>query len=252
MKAKLRKPGRAFIGTSGWNYRHWSEGVFYPRGLRQAEWLGFYAGVFDTVEVNNTFYHLPTPDVFRSWHDATPAGFTFAVKASRFITHMKKLAEPEQHVARFLTHAAELREKFGVVLFQLPPLWKFDPCRLGALLDYMAGQTIVPGIRVAVEVRHPSWLCESCYKILGHHHAALVFSGLAACPAEEPVTSDFIYIRRHGPGTPYAAGYPVRAIRSDAKRIQTWLADGRDTHLYFNNDAEGRAPRDARKLLKCL
>lgn len=252
MKTKRRKPGRAFVGTSGWNYRHWADGVFYPAACKPPDWLEFYAGVFDAVEINNTFYHLPSPEVFARWRDQTPACFTFAVKASRFITHMKKLSEPGVHVSHFLSHAAELREKLGVVLFQLPPFWKFNGGRLDGLLEFMDGQTIAPRIRTALEIRHPSWLCDECFEILRHHHAALVFADLAACPVNGPVTSEFIYVRRHGPGTPYSAAYPAAAIRRDAGLVQAWLADGRDVHVYFNNDAEGHAVRDARRLRKRL
>jgi uncharacterized protein YecE (DUF72 family) len=246
------KAGRALIGTSGWNYRHWADGVFYPPACREPHWLEFYASAFDTVEINNTFYHLPEPGTFGHWHDATPAGFSFAVKASRFITHMKKLAEPESHVSRFLAHAAQLRRKLGVVLFQLPPFWKFDGRRLAGLLDYMASQTIVPGLRVAVEIRHPSWHCDECHEILRSHHAALAFTDSGACPVVSPATADFIYLRRHGPGTPASAGYPQKALRRDADNIRHWLAEGRDACVYFNNDAAGHAPRDARRLAKLL
>lgn len=246
-----RKPGRTFIGTSGWNYRDWANGMFYPPECKPQDWLGFYASVFNSVEINNTFYHLPSPGVFAKWHDQTPAGFTFAVKANRFITHMKKLAEPELHVARFLTHAAELREKLGVVLFQLPPFWKFNASRLAGLLEFMDAQTIIPRLRIAIEIRHPSWLCDECYQIL-HHHASLVFADLGDCPVEGPVTTDFIYIRRHGPGTSGSAGYPAATICKDAANVRSWLAEGRDVHAYFNNDAEGHAVRDACRLREFL
>jgi uncharacterized protein YecE (DUF72 family) len=249
MKPELRKPGRAFIGTSGWNYRHWADGVFYPADCKPPDRLKFYAGVFDAVEINNTFYHLPSPEVFANWHDSTPADFTFAVKASRFITHMKKLADPEVHMARFLTHVAELRGKLGVVLFQLPPFWKFNAGRLGGLLEVLAGQTIVPGLRAAVEVRHPSWLCDECFQILRNHHVALVFADLATCPVIAPVTADFIYVRRHGTVT---VGYPASSLSEDAGRIRAWQAEGKDVHAYFNNDSEVHAVRDADKLGKLL
>lgn len=252
MKPACRKTGRAFIGTSGWNYRHWADGVFYPPSCKPAEWLEFYASVFEAVEINNTFYHLPPPHVFKDWHDRTPADFTFAVKASRFITHMKKLAEPELHVARFLSHAAELRGKLGVVLFQLPPFWKLNASRLEGLLDFMATQTIVPQPRVALEVRHPSWRCEECFEILRRHHAALAFSDWPGCSTEEPLTGGFGYLRRHGPAIPGSAAYPNAMLRHDAFRVRRWLAEGRDVHAYFNNDAGGHAVRDARRLRERL
>jgi uncharacterized protein YecE (DUF72 family) len=244
--------GRAFVGTSGWSYKHWANGVFYPSGLQPAAWLAFYAGAFDSAEINNTFYHLPEPHVFEEWRDRTPAGFTFAVKASRFITHMKKLKEPEQHVARFLTHAAALRGKLGVVLFQLPPFWKFNAARLDGLLAFVRAQTIVPHLRAALEVRHPSWHCDECFEILRRHNTAFGFADWPGVATDGPVTADFIFIRRHGPADLYASGYPPAALRRDAARIRAWLAEGRDVHVYFNNDACGYAVRDARRLRKYL
>ena len=119
-----------WIGTSGWNYPHWANGVFYPHGLPVRDWLAFYATRFSAVEINSTFYRLPSPEVLRRWRDATPAPFRFTAKASRFITHMKKLAEPKIHAARFLERLSELSDKLAVVLFQLPPFWKFDQTRL--------------------------------------------------------------------------------------------------------------------------
>lgn len=118
--------------------------------------------------------------------------FTFAVKASRFISHMKKPAEPELHVARFLSHAAELREKIGVALFQLPPFWKFNVDRLSVLLGFVAGQVMIPRLRMAVELRHPSWQCDECFEILRHYGAALVLADWPGCTTEGPLTTDFI------------------------------------------------------------
>ena len=246
------KAGRALIGTSGWNYRHWADGVFYPRACKPAAWLEFYASTFDTVEINNTFYHLPEPSVFKHWHDATPVGFSFAVKASRFITHMKKLAEPETHVSRFLAHAAELREKFAVILFQLPPFWKFDARRLADLLHYMAGQTITHSMRIAVEIRHPSWHCDECLEILRSHQAALAFTDWDSCRVEAPATADFVYVRRHGPGMPASAGYSNKSLDRGVCAIRQWLAEGHDVYVYFNNDAAGHAPHDAQRLANLL
>jgi uncharacterized protein YecE (DUF72 family) len=252
MSLRRRAAGRFFVGTSGWNYKHWADGVFYPPGLPQPAWLEFYARTFGSVEINNTFYHLPERHVFEDWHDRTPAGFTFAVKASRFITHMKKLAEAERHVALFLERAAAMREKLGVVLFQLPPFWRFNAARLEGLLGFLRRQSIVPGVRAALEVRHPSWQCAECFHILGRHQTALVFADWPGCRVEGPVTADFAFVRRHGPAGLYASGYSPAALRHDAGRIRDWLADGMDVFAYFNNDACGYAVRDAQRLRKYL
>src|ERR1051326_6992518 len=130
--------GRIFIGTSGWNYKSWAAGVFYPNRLKPADWFAPYSGNFGSVEVNNTFFHLPQKSVFESWYRQTPPEFVFALKASRFITHMKKLSEPRQHVTLFLRRASGLREKLQVVLFQLPPFWKYNPDRLEKFCSFVS------------------------------------------------------------------------------------------------------------------
>lgn len=245
-------PPRALIGTSGWNYRHWSDGAFYPAGLKPAEWLGYYARHFDTVEINNTFYRLPERRVFEQWHDQTPDGFTFTVKASRFITHMKKLKGPEQHVALLLERAAGLRRKLGVLLFQLPPFWRFNPERLAALCAYLAHQKVVPHVRPALEVRNASWLCEECFEILHHHNVALVFDDWPEVNVQGPITADFVFLRRHGPTGLYASSYPPSALGQDAQDIRRWLREGRDVFEYFNNDAYAHAIHNARSLKEDL
>lgn len=243
---------RAYVGTSGWNYKHWSDGVFYPPGLKQAEWLGFYCQHFDTVEINNTFYHLPARHVFEDWRAATPDEFAFAVKASRFITHMKKLAAPEEHVALFLENASGLGHKLSVVLFQLPPYWKFNKERLEALFKFLSEQTIVPNLRSALEVRHESWNSEECFRVLREYNVSLALADWPGFAADGPVTADFVFLRRHGPGDVYASNYPDEYLRRDADRIRAWLKEGKDVYIYFNNDAYGYAVKNALRLKEFL
>ncbi len=243
---------RTFVGTSGWNYKHWSDGVFYPRGMKQGEWLAYFARHFDTVEINNTFYHLPARRVFEDWHASTPPNFTFAVKASRFITHMKKLADPQEHVRNFLENASGLREKLGIVLFQLPPYWKFNPDRLEALFDFVSTQEIVPGLRSALEVRHESWNVEECFEVLRRYNVSLALADWPGLTIEGPVTADFVFLRRHGPGSLYASDYPDSYLRRDARRIQGWVTEGKDVYIYFNNDAYGYAVKNALRLKELL
>lgn len=242
----------AFIGTSGWIYKHWASGVFYPPGMPTAAWLEFYAERFNAVEVNNTFYNLPGPEVFAQWRARTPERFRFALKVSRFITHMKKLIDPQEHVARFLSHAAALGPKLGILLFQLPPSWKFNGSRLEDLLAYVQGQRFVPGIRVALEIRHCSWQCEECCKILRKYGAALAFSDWPGCTVTGPVTTPFVFVRRHGPGDLYASDYPPAALGAESSRIRAWLAEGRDVYLFYNNDVHGFALRDAQEVRRQL
>jgi uncharacterized protein YecE (DUF72 family) len=245
-------PGRLRIGTSGWNYKAWAGGVFYPEGLSTARWLDFYSQQFGSVEVNNTFYRLPEQRVFESWRDETPKDFVFAVKASRFITHMKKLADPQEHVALFLDRASGLGSKLELVLFQLPPFWKFNAERLAALGQFLSRQTIVRPLRVALEIRNPTWMTEACVHLLREHNIALVFADWPSLKLIEPVTADFVFVRRHGPAGLYSSSYTEDMLREEANRIQRWRAEGRDVYIYYNNDVCGFAPKNALSLQELL
>ena len=226
--------------------------MFYPQGLKPSEWLQFYCQQFESVEINNTFCRLPPRPVFEQWRTATPRDFVFAVKASRFITHMKKLVDPEQYVAQFLEHASGLREKLGVVLFQLPPFLKFHPERLESLLNFLKQQRIIPGLRSALEVRHESWNCEDCFRLLRMYDVSLVFTDWPELNIEGPVSGDFVFVRRHGPASLYASNYPESHLRRDTRHVRTWLSEGKDVYVYFNNDACGYAARNAHRIQEML
>ncbi len=235
---------RCWVGTSGWNYPHWS-GAFYPKGMKPAGWLAHYARHFDTVEVNSTFYRLPSPLVFVRWAEQAPANFRFALKASRFITHIKRLLEPERSAAEFLRRAAGLGEKRGPVLFQLPPSGRVSLPRLQAFLAYLTRQRILQNLQSVFEFREPSWLVPEVQRLLEKANAALCLADWPDLAVEGPVTASFVYIRRHGAGGLYAGAYPREALRREADRIKDWLAEGRSVFVYFNNDAEANAVRDA-------
>ncbi|HSF29308.1 MAG TPA: DUF72 domain-containing protein [Candidatus Tectomicrobia bacterium] len=241
-----------FIGTSGWSYKHWCGGIFYPEGIKTIDWLHYYSRHFNSVEINNTFYRLPARGVFEKWHATTPANFTFAVKANRFITHVKRLADPEEHVARFLENARSLGEKLHVILFQLPPYWTFDPGRLEGLFNFLSRQQLVPGVRTAVEVRHASWYCDACLDLLRRHHASLVLADWPRCIVEGPDTADFVFVRRHGPASLYASSYSDSSLHREAQRVRTWVAEGKSVYMYFNNDANGYAVKNALRLREIL
>ena len=243
---------RCFVGTSGWDYEHWSGGVFYPAGMKRSDWFGHYCRHFRSVEINNSFYRLPEKRVFQKWYEAAPPGFTFAVKASRFITHMKKLAQPEDHVTLFLENAAGLREKLGVLLFQLPPYWKFNLDRLGAFSRFIAQQDILPDLRSALEIRHQSWYCDSCFELLKKYNISLALTDWPEMPVAGPLTADFVFIRRHGPESLYASDYPVPFLKREAQQIRIWLDEGKDVFIYFNNDAFGYAVKNALTLREYL
>lgn len=245
-------PGKVYLGTSGWNYRHWSGGVFYPKGSKPSEWLSYYARSFDSVEINYTFYRLPEKNVFETWYEETPPDFTFTVKASRFITHLKKLLDPQEHVPRLLENASGLKDKLGVVLYQLPPYWGFDRERLEGLLQVIDRQEIVPGVRSALEVRDESWYNQVLFAILREHNVPLVLADQPGFAAEGPLTADFVFLRRHGPGERYASNYPDEMLKKDAWRIREWIAEGRDVYIYFNNDVHGYAVQNALTLKRFL
>lgn len=244
--------GKSYIGTSGWNYPHWGDGVFYPRDLPQKKWLLYYCEVFNTVEVNSTFYHLPAKKVFENWKAKVPDNFLFIVKANRFITHIKKLGEPEVSTSKFLENTSGLGGKLGPILFQLPPSLNLDLTRLEQFLDYLAEQEIIPNLQVAFEIRNHSWKNEEVFSLFKKHNIALCFADWPKLTIESPITADFVYIRRHGPETLYASNYTQEQLGNDAEKIKNWLNEGKDIFLYFNNDAFGYAIECANKMKELL
>jgi uncharacterized protein YecE (DUF72 family) len=236
------------IGCSGWNYDHWRNGVFYPPRLASREWLGFYAERFDTVEVNATFYRLPKPDVVGRWVDATPSGFLFAVKASRYLTHVKRLADLPEHLDTLLTRLASLvgSPKLGPMLWQLPPTFHRDDERLAEALASLPAT-----LRHAFEFRHESWFEEPVYELLRRHDAALVIADRAGAQElrRDVLTADFTYIRFHGG---FEGGcYAHRELDRWAGLLSGWAASG-DVYAYFNNDWQGFAIENARYLRAAL
>jgi uncharacterized protein YecE (DUF72 family) len=229
------------IGTSGWSYDHWAD-VLYPPGTPPARRLARYAETFDTVELNASFYRWPKDSTFAGWRDRLPAGFTMSVKAHRGLTHYRRLGSPEPWIARFEQCWRLLGDRHGVLLIQLHPDQKRDDGRLDSFLN------LVPAtIRVAVELRHPSWNDPAVYRLLERHHAAYVVmsgTGLACVPL---ATTDLVYIRMHGPDPApiYAGSYPDDELRRWADRIAQWDREGRDVWVYFNNDLGGHAVRNA-------
>jgi len=235
--------GRILIGTSGWHYRHWV-GPFYPKGTRPDAFLRHYAGQFPTTEINNTFYNLPAPDTFAAWRDATPPGFVFACKASRYITHMKKLRDPEAGGRRFFRAIEGLGDKRGPILFQLPPRWHVNLDRLAAFLD-----ALPQDCRAAFEFRDESWFASDVYEALARHDAAFCIYDLAGRCAPMEVTAGFVYLRLHGPRGPYQGSYAEDALKAWAERCVTWRKTGHDVYCYFDNDERGYAVENALRLI---
>ncbi|HEY3397942.1 MAG TPA: DUF72 domain-containing protein [Armatimonadota bacterium] len=233
------------VGTSGWSYPHW-RGRFYPEGLAADQELEYYAGVFDTVELNTTFYHTVRESTAQKWHDRTPPGFRFAVKGNRYLTHNRKLhdcAEPLQLQRRSL---APLAEKLGPLLWQLPPNFGAD---LPRLADFLALKP--PRERWAWEFRHESWFCAEVYAVLREHHCALVWADGPAQPPDPPAPTDFLYVRFHGLAASDAGNYSEQDLRTWAQRLQA-AGEDRDLYAYFNNDYQAYAPANAARLRELL
>jgi uncharacterized protein YecE (DUF72 family) len=232
------------IGCSGWSYRHWRGGVFYPPGLRQKDELAYYATRFDTAEINGCFYRLPGEAMVDGWRERSPDGFLFAWKASRYITHMKRLLDPQEPLALMFGRADRLGPKLGPFLFQLPPRMARDDERLGRFLA-----ALPPGRRCAFEFRHPSWYDDAVFAQLAAHDAALCVSDHHHAPAPWVRTAGWAYVRGHGPGGRYWGRYSREALAEWADRIGAWTRQGCDVVCYFDNDPGAAAPKDAEALI---
>jgi len=228
-----------YIGTSGWQYRDWRRS-FYPEDVPQREWLEFYCRHFRTLELNNSFYRLPTAAAFAGWRLRTPKGFVMAVKMSRFLTHVKKLNDPREPVERFLQRASQLGPRLGPVLIQLPPRFEAVPVRLDQTLALFPGS-----VRIAVEFRDPSWFTEEVREILERHRAAYVLADSPRRRQPYWKTADWGYVRFHEGGATPVPCYGEDALARWAERLAELFAPDQDVFAYFNNDHNGCAVRDA-------
>jgi uncharacterized protein YecE (DUF72 family) len=235
MRAAIR------IGTSGWEYRHWA-GDFYPAGLPRDRWLEFYAREFDTVELNNPFYRLPEASVFAGWSRRVPSGFRFAVKASRYLTHVRRLREPDEPLERLWSRARHLGPRLGPVLYQLPPRWKPN---LDRLLAFLAA---VPEDPQAIEFRDRRWYAPRILERLEGAGVALCLHDMAGSAARPRPVGPFVYVRFHGSGARYGGRYPSQRLTAWADRLAGWAGSGLPVWAYFNNDIGGHAVRDAERL----
>jgi uncharacterized protein YecE (DUF72 family) len=238
---------RAYIGTSGWNYDLWRE-AFYE-GRPKAHWLSVCARHFPAIEVNATFSRLQRPETFQRWRDQTPAGFRFAIQANRYLTHNKKLVEPLPAVILERSRASGLGAKLAVVLWQLPHNLHRN---LEKLEGFARALRRWRSVRHAIEFRHPSWFDAEVAACLQQHRVAVCQSDAADWPMWDAVTTDLVYVRLHGHGATHASGYGDAELRRWAGRARRWLREGRDVHLYFDNDALGHAPRNALRLIELL
>lgn len=264
------------IGISGWRYEPW-RGVWYPKGLPQRRELEFCGAHFPTVEINGSFYSLQRPEYYERWHRETPRGFLFAVKGSRYITHLLRLNNIEKPLANFFASGIlALRDKLGPLLWQFPPMFVYRRDRLEkffSLLPKTTGEALrlarrrdarMRGrarlsidterpLRHAVEIRHPTFMNDDFVSLLGEHGIGLVVADTAGkWPKMFHVTADFVYVRLHGDVKIYTSGYSERALASWVRRIRSWDEDGRDVYVYFDNDVKVKAPFDALRLMRRL
>lgn len=235
------------IGTSGYSYKHWI-GRYYPAELKSSDWLRHYVRDFDTVELNNTFYALPKEETFDAWRKNTPSDFLFAVKGSRFLTHMIKLKEPERGLVNFMPRAQRLRSKLGPILWQLPPGWKVNVERLEEFLKLLPRKH-----RYTFELRNETWMIEPVYEVLRKYNAAYCIYELAGYQSPLEITADWTYVRLHGPTAfKYQGSYTERQMEEWADRIRAWSRKLKAIYVYFDNDDSAYAVDNALTLKRLL
>jgi len=237
--------GRVYIGTSGWNYDEWRD-AFYQETPKR-EWLGFCARVFSAVEINATFYRLQSRETLRRWRETTPAGFRFALKANRYLTHHRKLADPLPAIRVERDRASALAPKLAVVLWQLPAKFSKHMARLEAFARALDRWHAV---RHAIEFRDTSWFDAEVADCLRRHRLAVCQSDSTGWPMWAEVTTDLVYVRLHGHDETYVSTYRKTALQTWTKKIRGWRDEGRDVHVYFDNTAFAHAPFDAMQLMK--
>jgi uncharacterized protein YecE (DUF72 family) len=238
--------GTARIGCSGWQYKHWRN-EFYPPDVPAIRWFDYYASVFDTVEINNTFYRLPEEKTFAAWAARAPKGFLFAVKASRFLTHMKKLKDPDEPLDRLFSRMRPLGRHLGPVLYQLPPGWKLDLDRLERFLQRLPRRA-----RHVIEFRDSSWYRADTLELLARSGVALCLHDMHGSATARERVGPFAYVRFHGAEGTYSGSYTDRRLAEWADWLHRQRRSGIDVYAYFNNDVGGHAPRNAVTLRRLL
>lgn len=242
----MKREGKIHIGTSGWHYKHW-KGRFYPEDIKPQAQLAYYAKLFTTVELNNSFYRLPTDDMFRNWASTVSPGFLFAVKGSRYFTHMKKLKLTKEDLKAFFYSIDGLGNKLGPILFQLPPGWKLNLERLGHFLSILPKH-----YKYVFEFRNPTWYTTDVYSLLKKYNCSLCWYHLAGYTSPEEITARFVYIRLHGPGDKYQGSYTTQTLKKWAKKCDVLAKQGKTVYIYFDNDEAGYAAFNALKLAELI
>jgi uncharacterized protein YecE (DUF72 family) len=237
---------KIFIGTSGWNYKSWKK-KFYPEELSQKEWLNYYSKKFNSVEINNTFYQLPGKNTFRNWNYSTPDNFIFSVKASRYITHLKKLNDCDDAVKRLIDHSTELGKKLGIFLFQLPGNQHRDKNKLKKFLSLLPDK-----YRYVFEFRHDSWFDNEIFELLDNNNCGIVINSSPDFPFYDVATGKVCYIRMHGSKTLYSSRYTDEELKNFSEIALKYHKKGYDLYVFFNNDVHGYAVENADTLQKII
>jgi uncharacterized protein YecE (DUF72 family) len=238
------------IGTSGWSYAHWKH-IFYPDDLKPTEYLAWYAKTFKVTEINTSFYHLPTDKTVAKWTEAVPAKFKFCPKISRYITHIKRLLEPEDTLPKFFKVFDTIHKRLGPVLIQLPPTLQFEESRVNHFFDVLTKN--YSDYSFALEARHESWMTDEAAALLKHYKTAWVIADSGKrWPSAEMITSKNIYLRFHGPDGSFGTNYTSRQLSSYAEKIKEWQKKRHKIWAFFNNDGHGYAIKNAQKLISLL
>ena len=236
------------IGTSGWSYKHW-KGIFYPENVKPAEYLTFYARHFPVSEINNSFCKLPTKETVEKWVDSVPDDFLFCPKMSRYLSHLKKLRDPQEPLQRFFSIFRPVEKHLGPILIQLPANSRFHTEVAEA---FYTETDRYEGYRFALEVRHPSWLSEESTGLMKKHGITLVFAQADQFPYQEEITAKDIYIRFHGPSSLYSSPYSDKILEDYAEKFAAWADEGHEVWAFFNNDVGGHALNNAKKLQELI
>ncbi len=243
---------KIYIGTSGYSYKHWADGVFYPKALSQKQWLEYYSKYFNSVELNVTFYRLPNKKTFESWYEKTPQNFVFIAKGSRYITHIKRLKEPENSIRIFFENVEGLKDKLKVILWQFAANFSLNYDRFSEFCKGLKNNKFSKSLVHAFEFRNKNWFCKQIYDILNKYNFCLCIAHSDRWPCIEEVTSDFIYLRFHGGVELYGSNYSERELKTWAEKSNHWISQGKDLYAYFNNDAYGYAVKNALRLKELI
>jgi len=244
---KVFMAGKLFIGTSGWNYFSWQE-IFYPPGLPSKQYLNFYSQFFNTVEINSSFYHFPLIKTYQNWYSQTPQNFIFSVKLHRSITHIKRMVDMQKEWEKFIDGVSNLAEKLGIILFQFPSSFRYNDENFRRIENFFV-RIMKEKMKLAFEFRHQSWNNGEIEKLLKNYRAGWVIANSSRYPEIEKITSDFVYVRMHGPEELFASEYSITQLKKLSEKIKKWKKQY-DVFVYFNNDFYGYAVKNAKQLIR--